>query len=444
MMLDIFTSFATFEAGAEPHVEEALKRNIANDLVRRIYVLTETTQEEILAAYPQLKDDKICLLLKPMRPSFGAIIEEINRSFAGRGTKIAALLNADISFCSRVDITRTCAVMEGLPGKRNALALTRYDRLKNDYAITLQTEMGLPNLISADVWVFDQPVSVVNDMYYLQGQMNCDKFFTYDLSASGYAVFNPCLDIRALHHEAVIKDNNFYRAANSEEEALEQLREHWRRSVTKGEGYSGIVRVKSTDLLAGYLPAPLKWARSNKFYLCIPKCIELSGIESILVEAKRLSEEYSFDVCLLYERESMREDLTDWLISAGGSRFAPLKVESLDFVMDKLLSGRSEGLDEALLVNAPEIWNSGVLEYAPAVFVMCRNGQRFPEPKVEDKPTVLNIDHKFRINGLTENLYKYITRLFMGDEATVVLWHKNDEVNQELVTWLNRVYRRTF
>jgi hypothetical protein len=80
-----------------------------------------------------------------------------------------------------------------------------------------------------------------------------------------------------------------------------------------------------------------------------------------------------------------------------------------------------------------------------AAFVVCRPGKNFAaDSQAENSPVSIPIQYRFRINGLSENLYSYVAELMLDNDKTVVLWHKNDRVNHNLVDWLNQSYQRTF
>jgi hypothetical protein len=135
----------------------------------------------------------------------------------------------------------------------------------------------------------------------------------------------------------------------------------------------------------------------------------------------------------------------EWLARNRCRSIALSKIDNLSVVVNRILSGKSEGLDEVLLINSAAIWSPESISRTPATMLLCN-------PKVAGEPFDVNgnqseqiqIDNKFRIRGMSESLYEYVTNLLFGNERVVVLWHKTDTVNESLIEWLNQKYRRTF
>lgn len=440
MNIDLFTSFAVPSTGSEAHVQKALEDHLENSAIRSLTVVSETAETQLNDAYPILNHESVLLVRSPNRPTFSALVEQINSAFEKRGTDIAVLLNADISFAGAEDVQRIPSTMQALSTDPKALVLSRHDWNGNRYEVTLESEMGLPNLISADVWAFDAPVKVHTELFYSLGQMNCDKFFAYDLRISGYSLFNPCLDIVALHHEIVLKDNSYYRDSGVGEAAKEAQNRHWGEVVTKHkESYFGLVRLRSFDLLAGYLPDPIQWSTSGRLFLCIPHHVNPEHIIETLEDTAATAAANSLHVSVLFESEAIRDFLVDWVSKNRLSNFGVLRVKSLLTVVSKLLSGRSEGLVNALLVNSPSLFTSQGLEHASSYLVVCRERERFQS----SSNTNLPVNHSFRIQDHSENLYAYVARLFLSEELVVVFWHKPDKVSRKFIRWMDRTYRRT-
>jgi hypothetical protein len=364
----------------------------------------------------------------------------MNSSMLGRQTDVAVLMNADISFRSSGDVRRLYGTIKQLASESHAIALTRHDLNGPRYALTLESQMGLPNMISADAWAFNAPVRVKTDMFYSLGEMNCDKFFAYDLFVSGYSLFNPCLDIIVHHHELDLKDVAYYRNSAKDEAAEKAQDRHWRQTVSAHGGeYFGIVRLRSFDLSNGYRPDPVGWSRAGRFFLCLPYDVHPENITSLLEDVATLAAENSLHVSLLFESEASRDFLVEWASVRSQSNVAIIKVSSLLTVVSKLLSGNSEGMDDVLLVNSPSMFSQEALQFASSFLVVCRNREALGGHATGS----VAVDQKFRICGSSEGLYGHVARALMSEERTVVYWHKTRTVRRRSIKWLDQTFRRT-
>lgn len=252
-MITLVTTIGDLPPNRQGPVLAAMAMNAGHAEVDAICIVTEGSVEWLLSS-SEIDTTKFSVVPVPSRPTFADIIAIANDCLnAGAGA--VAMLNADISFASGPDIVRAVQVLEDV-GAHNGpvvLALARHETEQGDPRLSLYDANGLPNTLSADMWLFSRPLYVNRELFYCLGQMNCDMLFAYDLTTTGHRVYNPCLDVMILHHEPE-KDDAFYREQNSKSSAQTLIEKHRILNDIRHWNYHGIPWVKVAWMNKGYLP----------------------------------------------------------------------------------------------------------------------------------------------------------------------------------------------
>ncbi len=352
------TSFAVRDGQVGPHIEQAIKATARLESISCIVVVTETPLEQVVACFPEISHDKIEIVQVKARPSFGDLFAQVNRLLRRRKVsqrpRAIAVANADIAFESDDDVRRILTGMQQLATEPDpcVLSLTRHDQHSGRRDVSLRNAVGLPNVMSADVWVFDRAIRQVESYDYCPGQMFCDQYLSHDLLCAGYAVFNPCLDCVAVHWETETKSQEYYRAASQNKDNREAVLKHWREKVAPGLGqYCGIVHTSMAALTSGYRPQPIKMSeRRKKLYLFVSNYHrDHSRVQEIL----RGLEADSVDVYVVFDSAEEASSWERFVVEQGLGWLYCLLAFSNAQVVKQFLAGLDKHHTNLLLTPYP-------------------------------------------------------------------------------------------
>lgn len=189
-MINLFISYYVDKSLArQKELDECLKKNIENPLIKTIYVLVQSEFEGGI-----LDNEKIIQLLCPVRPTYNIFFEAI-RMFA-KDDEWSIISNTDIYFddsLKNLDKYKT--------GKPVCFALTRYEILPNMVQFLNRAD-------SQDCWIIKGKPRHIEGNFCL-GVCGCDNAIADRLMKAGYNVINPSLTIKTYHlHLSGIRNYN--------------------------------------------------------------------------------------------------------------------------------------------------------------------------------------------------------------------------------------------
>jgi len=450
-MITILITIGTLQPERREPVLSALRQNLANPLIQGIHVVTEAPSAEAMA---WLLDGASCQLQQlhityvGARPTFTEMLRVGNELLiSGVGT--VAIMNADISIASAADANRMLNALNTLNG-RNApvlLALTRHEAEGDQKWIGLYDLNGLPNTISADAWVFQKPLQVDRDLFYMPGQMNCDMFLAYDLLSTGHQLFNPCLDVAIVHHEPA-KDESFYKAKNLEKETQLRLEKHALLNQINPWNYYGSPWIKSSWLHLDYKPAPSS-TTGRRLIVAV-----LAGAEHRILEIFKSIDKHintrNIEVQILYEGDlDLFVQRYSNLLSKQPHIWVAQPEKSIVASRYSLLAGKDHAFKSIAFVNDASRIDDKLLASADAVFLTVGTERTLPPPQTGctlitsvfrsdafirgfvRNIKALNgynrlIEHLFLVSSLSEYEVDTLSNLLISHSNVAVLWHHTD------------------
>jgi hypothetical protein len=151
-----------------------LKKNLEHPLIGKVILLSEHT--------PPIEHEKLYMALIKRRASF---YEAINLTDG-----LVVVANTDIYFDETLELALNIK-------EKECYALSRYDIIKGEKKLYARCD-------SQDAWIFNNPKLKVGN--YQFGMPGCDNRLAYEINQSGYKIYNPCLDIHAIHeHKSNIR-----------------------------------------------------------------------------------------------------------------------------------------------------------------------------------------------------------------------------------------------
>lgn len=183
-MLNIITSFSLTET--ENRNEEILytiKKNVYNDFIKNIYVLTEDFNVSINLP-------KVSVIKLETRPSFEKLV-----GFSNSLSDIVAIVNADIFFDN--DKIRNIGNIK--PGE--VYCLTRwYPDFNIDEDNIEEIDYWKDNnaRLSFDSYIY-RPKICIQNIDFITGVLGCDNRFAYELHNAGLRILNPSKIIPTYH-----------------------------------------------------------------------------------------------------------------------------------------------------------------------------------------------------------------------------------------------------
>jgi len=331
-------SFAAIGKQVGYHIERAVQMHLDNEAVCSISVLSETPHNLLGEAFPLLSHDKVSYRHFGHRPNFRDMLNRVEELLVEGDCDVAAVMNGDMAFASAENLRVAARTLMDLALKHpTVFSLTRYDVVAGRSQISLRSAVGLPNIMSADTWMFASPPKVDADLFYCPGQMFCDQFMNHDLIQAGYRVFNPCLDCVTLHQEADTKNQSYYREESNKEANQRAMKRHWENAVTQADGhYFGVCHTSCAALQSGYRPRPavVNEDRRKAFLLLT----HWATVQDVQKYVSRFNIE-NCDIYLLVEDFSLPDGLEEWLYAQGKENIYITKVFSLHDVMRELFQG---------------------------------------------------------------------------------------------------------
>lgn len=430
----------------------ALRQNLSNPLVKEIRVVTEAASAESMVWLYEgagSRSAQLHLTYVSSRPSFAEMIRVSNEILSSANDTVA-LMNADISIATEADAVRLLSALETLDGREApvVLALARHEEESGRQWLALYEPNGLPNTISADAWVFQRPLNIDRDLFYMLGQMNCDMLFAHDLLSTGHRLFNPCLDIKLIHHEPV-KDDGFYGEKNLEKATQASLERHATLNGVCPWNYYGTPWVSSKWLGLGYRPAPSN-TNNRRLILAVQESAE-RRLGEVLPRVDELIERYGFEVLVLVESDIDPLICTHATLLAKQSRiwFARPRC-GIDEVCRAFLAGDQYNSERIAFVgDISRIDDRLVVAADYCIFLTLKTE---PDPQVVPFGCTLVtsvfhsdvfirgfirniteligydrlIEHVFLISTLSEEEIEALVKLQAAHPNVVMLWHRKD------------------
>lgn len=451
-MITILITVGALPPERRTPVLAALRRNIHNPLVKEIRVVTEAASAESMAwLYEEAgsKSTQLHLLYVHARPTFTEMIRVGNQLLSDGGDTVA-LMNADISIASESDAERMLAALNTLDG-RNApvlLALTRHEATADRQWLGLYEPSGLPNTISADAWVFQKPLKLERDLFYMPGQMNCDMMLAYDLLSMGHRLFNPCFDVAIIHHEPE-KEQAYYEEKNEDSQVLQEtIWRHAKQNKVAPWNYYGTPWISSAWLKLGYRPAANS-THGRKVILSLPEKVE-HRLGELLPELDKLVRQYGLEIQILAEGNLDRLIRSHAAELAQQPRIWFARSQSgLDGTRRAFLSGNQYGSERVAFVSDISRIDQTLLSAADCVFLTVQDQAVLAPPRfgctlvtsvfgsdafirgfVRNITKLLGycslIEHVFLISKLSEIEIEVLAKLQTSYPNVVLLWHRTD------------------
>ena len=349
----IVVSFVVQQGKVPEPIADAMHAHLDNPFVKQVVIVSESPTEELCAALALLNEPLFSIHQVDERPSFSCMIQRASQDLEEAST-LLCVMNADMSFATSKSLElalSTMAALETNASNPAAFCLTRYDLNKSSKRITLKNSVGLPNLVSADCWIFSHP-PLEGDFYYCPGQMFCDQFLAHDLFQLNYTLFNPCLDVVTVHHEGAHKDRNYYQQLSSQEDNQQALTEHWRdRVAPAGGGYIGLVHAYAKWIKAGYRPSPVRMASDQRrVYLLAAGDEPLD--QAFVNDVLQLGGMAEFEIYLLSHNKKELEKWREFVIGKSQDNLFVMAVGSTEEVIRQFLGPNSK--ERTLFVAGPD------------------------------------------------------------------------------------------
>jgi len=164
-----------------------LEKNLAHPNIASIHVLYDTSKDGPTNTIRRcLEEKEVGMTFIKGRPSYARCFQLANELYPDQNVIIA---NADIYF------DETLADVDSTLLEEHVLALTRWD-IRADGSAKFHGKTGG----SHDVWIFRTPLTIPpGARKIILGMQHCDIRIAYELSATGYRVFNPCFSVKCFH-----------------------------------------------------------------------------------------------------------------------------------------------------------------------------------------------------------------------------------------------------
>lgn len=170
--VNLFISFYKANSVARQNeIMECLKRNISNEYIDSVYVLSESP---VGFAHSKMIE------LSHHRPTMAEVVQYANSVTSE--TDINIMANSDIYF----DVTVSMCKDFNLTGK--VLCLSRWELSGRHYDYEY----------SQDSWIWEGVLNLTGGDYQF-GLLGCDNKLAHDLFISGYALFNPSRHVKSFH-----------------------------------------------------------------------------------------------------------------------------------------------------------------------------------------------------------------------------------------------------
>jgi len=445
-MISVIVTVGDLAPERREPVVSGIRQNLENAAVDSVHVLTEGSPTWLPEALGALAEH---LHLEPVakRPTFGTLFDYGNRLLES-GAASVAIMNADISIASAEDVRRLQAGLVNLStwSEPVVFALARHEQSGGGRQIEVFEEAGVPNYISADAWVFRTPIHPKRELFYCPGQMNCDMFLAYDLIASGYAVFNPCLDVTILHHEPA-KDDAFYKEKNEEAGVLNLLERHMSLNSVQPFNYSRIPWVSTEWLKAGYRPRSL---HTNQPTILLSVGAGYDCPDQLLLQLAQLCEREGRECQILCEGDlvAFYKAHAEVLARSPGVTISPTN-RPLAEVRETLLQGKQYSFNsvafvhdlscitpqllaeaEGIFVSTPEIMPAMQDDLGCSLVTSVFRSDDFLQGFINNSKALEGygqlIDHIFLIAAVSEKEARLLNGLLEEQPNVMVFWNRQD------------------
>jgi hypothetical protein len=450
-MITILITLGALPSARREPVLAALRSNLAHGIIRDIQVVTEAPAGETMDwLYDAAGSEahRLNLIHVAARPTFAEMLEMANQLLIS-GSDTVAVMNGDISFASEADGRRILDALEALEARKKpvVLALTRHEIIDGNFILDLYEPNGLPNTISADAWVFQKPLSVKRDFFYMPGQMNCDMMLAHDLISTDHRLYNPCLDITIVHHE-LPKDDAYYQEKNLEIGEQENIWKHAKLNHVEPWNYYGTPWVRSSWLKLGYRPAANS-THGRRLMLALPEGSE-HRLGALLPDLARLIAAHDLEVQILFDgnldvlvlqhADALAKQPRIWFVrpqhSINATRRALLvgkhySFDRLAFVkdlsrVDDALMAAAEGVFVTLSANSVTRPPSYGCTLITSVF----RSDPFLQGFVRNSTALVGyarlMEHIFLVSALSDIEIDVVETLLAAKPNVLVLWHRND------------------
>lgn len=311
-----------------------LHKNYYHYLIDEIHVFYDTSQDQKINLISNYLQKKKNITVKTIngRPTYQDIFNYANQSFMP-GSKII-ISNADIYFNETLSLVIDTTI------KNKFIALTRWNQRQDNNLVLQYDSNGLPNYLSADVWIFQLPLKV--DFYcdYELGTPFCDSFLNHQLSKSNLKVYNPCLDIQAchVHKNWSLKKSKLILVENEDgkvENQQQRIVKEWKREGRKDPN-RGVVWCYVEDILE--TPSDMfKWRNHN---IILEVYTHGDLYEQALTCFSFLTIAEKIDRNLWIIQSNLNKELIEFIKFIGNGRFNLINLYQLnqdDIVYDEVI-----------------------------------------------------------------------------------------------------------
>jgi hypothetical protein len=431
-MIHIVTTIGDLQGRHREPTERALRHNLTLPEVARITVLSEAGTEWLSELDAGMR---LSVVRVSTRPTFAEMIAQANAELSV-GARAVCICNSDISLGSQADAISISDVLSWLDAGHTTpavLALTRHEFETGAPVMSLYDgDNGLPNTISADLWAFARPLTVTRDLFYSPGQMNCDTMLAHDLISTGHRLFNPCLDVRILHHEGG-----------------ENIAIHTEETPAQPGNYYGVPWVSSSWLRLGYRPKPHS-VTGRRLIVSVPEAAE-TRLGGVIDDLARLSDRYGLEVQILTEGDPdalVRRHAA--ALAAAPRLWLARPAHGIIPLRQAFLRGAQYSFQRIAFVSDPARIDDALMKASDSVFVTLRPHAvsqvpaRFGCTLITSvyrsdsfisgflaNSRALNgygrmIEHVFLLSALSELEVAVFDDLLERQDNAVILWHRQD------------------
>jgi hypothetical protein len=374
--IDIVTSFAFFDSVDIIPIQKALKSHIDNNLVSNVYILTESRESVVKNNFSFTNNDKVIIVETENRPTFGELIEFVNSLFRTNSDNLVALMNGDVSFENKESIVKTSNAFKSNNIKPNTIfALSRHELINEKLEIYLELDNSLPNYISADAWIFPGPCIINQDLFYFMGQMNCDLMLAYDLKHAGYDLYNPCLDIKIIHHEDELKPDTFYEGENNKQKTKDAMFKFMASRANLNYTVVALPWMSSKWFDYNYTPVNYKFNNVPTIWLAI-KDRQITNLIDVVKALEALSSAKNFQLNLVFENQISDENVCSFEeISALTNNVYFHSVKSINRFVEMALQGKVTWSKSFALINDTSRITSSLLSNIDELIVVLNDNR---------------------------------------------------------------------
>jgi hypothetical protein len=192
-MINIITSYYTsrlisnLNEERNNELKDCLNNNINNTLIEKIHLFID--DEEAFEYIKKINSEKINVISVGKKPLY---FDLFNYAISNLKNKICMITNSDI-YIKECDVN----IFKNLEDNNTVFALTRYEY---DLSCPLITNYEG----SHDCFIFKSPINnvFINNIYHSQHAWGAENIVLYELKNAGINIYNPCYQIKIVHHHA--------------------------------------------------------------------------------------------------------------------------------------------------------------------------------------------------------------------------------------------------